>query len=141
MPRRSYPYPSEPRSKLAHVPQAGVGEAHYAARCATGKRPPLGFGIILEVENGRIIGACRVEQSPVLRPEADLVLNAGETSRRGLVLVEAYGTGLAPAGNLRWAADMFVADPDTADFVIRAIEEKIQVDAALYVDCQLAEYN
>ena len=104
---------------------AGHVEAHRAARAITDKHPPRGVGILLEVSGDRVVGALQIESSPVLRPEAEILIEVGNTSRPAMTLVEAYGSGPAPSGNLRRGADIFVADPEVARFVVAAIREKI----------------
>jgi hypothetical protein len=110
-------------------PGQSILSAHQLAQSPEHKsRTASGVGLIFEVTEGQIVGVQRVENSPVLRPERELQLSDG---RIGMVLAETYGDGPAPAGNMRWAADVFVADIRTADFLIRAIEEKLQADHAL----------
>ncbi|WMT91003.1 hypothetical protein [Pelagibacterium sp. H642] len=92
-----------------------------------------GFGLLFEIENGRISGVEQIENSPVLWVEGELDIEFDGTSRRGLRLVEWNGKGEAPAHALRWAADIYIADRDTAAFVRAAIEEKLENDHGIAV--------
>jgi|GEM_PF-6637084 len=121
---RNYPQ-HPPAQRQYHSKMAGHLEPRSAARENIDRSPPSGFGILLEVANDRIVGAVPIEHSPVLRPEAEVDIIVGNTKRRGLSLVEAYGDGPAPSGNLRHGADLYVVDPETADFVLDAIREKV----------------
>jgi len=130
----SFPYPSEPPREFACT--QGNDSTLLARRQArdistrNGDRAH-GYGLLFEIENGRISGVEDIEQSPVLWVEGELDLEVDGTRRRGLRLVEWYGKGEAPAHALRWAADVYVADSQTAAFVRAAIEEKLASDHGL----------
>jgi len=128
---RNFPYPSQRRSGFIEL--QGIDSTLLARRQARdiskrSKGRPGGYGLLFEVENGRIRGVENIENSPVLWVEEDIWLEFEGTRRRGLRLVEWNGEGPAPAHALRWAADIYIADPDTAAFVRAAIEEKIAND-------------
>lgn len=134
--RPSFPYPSQRCGGF--VALQGNDSTLLARRQARDistrtERRPHGYGLLFEIENGRICGVENIEHSPVLWVEEDIWLEFEGTRRRGLRLVEWYGKGEAPAHALRWAADIYIADPDTAAFVRAAIEEKLENDHGIAV--------
>lgn len=133
---RNFPYSSQRRSNFVEL--QGNNSTLLARRQARdistrrGGRPG-GYGLLFEITDGRISGVEHIEQSPVLWVEDDIWLEFEGTRRRGLRLVEWNGKGEAPAHALRWAADIYVVDSDTAAFVKAAIEEKLANDHGLAV--------
>lgn len=94
-------------------------------------RPIRGAGIRIEHENGQPANIYPVEHSMVLHVEQQRV---DEDRRRRMSLVEWFGHEPAPAHASRHVADLFAIDPDTLDFAIAAMREKIERDRHTTID-------